>query len=832
MNEGESNIQTPKIFNFEDASIKDVNERNVGRKGLSLFKLVSYDVPVPDFFVISPEVFKQYASEVLKKKSDTLLSRGRNPESSEIVSAFLRSDFEKEFQKELLKEYTKISGFTDSWVSVRSSVSYPLSPTTSFSGVFSTQLNVRGFDSLKKAIKQVYASLFTDSAVSYALSEGIELSDVTVGVVVQKMVQAETSGVTFTIDPITQDLSRMNIEAVFGLGDVIANGEITPDSYTLLKKDLSILEKQIAPQEWMKVRTLGGKKENVEKIHISKSWSHRQKLEDKHIDLVAKIALIIENQSGVAQDVEWVLSGGRVWVLQNKEAISTNHIKPITYGQLNIVSANLREVVTEFVTKGDTVKDLERKAVNSAQKQIKKEVVENVTSKPEKSNITPNTPNILSGIGASFGQVSGKVVVISSSEQVVAQGSIIVLKEYEQSLRNIILASSGVICELGGLTSDLAILCRESNIPAIVGVHGATEILKDGSDIQIDGNSGAIYLNIPELSVDTVGVAKEMQEKLTEKKVEEVVQVKEEVVVEVKDEASFVFKRDSTLPNTATKIFVDTKNEISESIVNADGILFVDMDLLMLEDGRHPLAYVEDGKYKEYAEKIGKKIEALASVVDTNEIIVSLGSQRSEKFKELTRGASYEGDEKQMGVSRYIEDKKLMDTVFRIIRRVRNVYMCRNVSLAFHYPSNGANMREIKKYTSSKGLRRSGTFNIYAVIDSPSEVILTDEILDADIDGLIVNTPSLAKYMQNISHDDDSGKYNLGVGSVLKVVDTVISAAKKNQRRVFVVCEDEKEIIKHSVKSGVYGISVFEKEVKDIRKLVADTEAKIILGVR
>ena len=103
------------------------------------------------------------------------------------------------------------------------------------------------------SIKRIYASLFTDDVVAYAASKGVNLADVKLAVVVQKMVQAEVSGVAFTIDPITQDPTKLSIEAVFGLGDTIALGELTPDIYLINKKDLNILEKRISPQEWMKI---------------------------------------------------------------------------------------------------------------------------------------------------------------------------------------------------------------------------------------------------------------------------------------------------------------------------------------------------------------------------------------------------------------------------------------------------------------------------------------------------------------------------------------------------------------------------------------------------
>lgn len=833
----------PKIYSFEDHSADSVDESKVGRKGLSLFKLVGMDVPVPDFFVVSPSVFRSHVERVFQKKADTLLVKNKNPEGSEISSVLLRNDFEVEFQKELLREYTRISGFTDSWVSVRSSVSFPARPEVSFSGVFGTQLNVRGFDNLQKAVKHVYASLFNDGVVAYAVSEGIELADVNLGVVVQKMVQAEVSGVAFTVDPITQDPSKVSIEAVYGLGDVISKGEITPDTYVLNKRDLAVLEKHIAPQEWMRVRTLGGKAGSVEKIQISGSWSHRQKLEDKHILQVAKIALVIEDKAGTGQDVEWVLGGGKISILQAKPTHDSSKAKPVDVrvGHLSSVSDTLREVVSDIANKGNNLKELDRKAVEEAKKAVERDVAHNISKTAEKPVVEDKkSPAIdqlvLSGIGASFGEITGVVNLMRSSDRAVSKGDILVFKEFDTSMTQAVLASSGVISEIGGVTSDLAILCREFKIPAVVGVIGAAGALVEGESVKINGNTGAIHRSWQMPVVDTKEVAAEIEQKLVEQKVEEPVKVEEvkEAKIEEKKETK-TYLKDSSLPRTATKIFVDPENTVQEGIIDSDGVVFVDLDRLMLANGRHPLAYLEDKKYKEYADGIAKHIDEIASVADPNEVIVSIGSQPVLPFRQLTKGASMEAEEiadSARGVSRLLLSKKLLDLSLRIVKRVRNVMGDRNVSLAIHSPMNGGNMRDIKKEISAKGLRRTGTFSVYAVIENPAEVILTDEILDSGVDGLVVNTPMLAKHMQGIMPDDTSGLYKLNAGSVLKIVESIVAGGRANSKKVIVVCEKDKDLIKESVQKGVYGISVKSEMVKDARKLVADQEAKIILGVK
>ena len=287
----------------------------------------------------------------------------------------LSESFEKSVQEEILSAYTRLSGFTDAWVSVRSSVVFPADKEVSFTGIFSTELNVRKYDELLPSIQRIFSSMFCDDVVAYASRMNIDISDVKMAVVVQKMVQSEVAGIIYTEDPISQDNTKLNIEAVYGLGDVIALGEITPDTYLLNKKDLSTVEKHIAPQEWMKVRTMKQAKkgtQGIEKIKISKGWSHKQKLSDRDIEEISKIALVIEDKSNEPQNVEWVLSGGRFWVLQNKPVRYKSLDYKIQNEGVLTVRANIREEILGFLEKYRSKDEMISSAMTEAKKIVKK----------------------------------------------------------------------------------------------------------------------------------------------------------------------------------------------------------------------------------------------------------------------------------------------------------------------------------------------------------------------------------------------------------------------------------------------------------------------------
>ncbi|MCD4756168.1 hypothetical protein K8R20_00935 [bacterium] len=854
-----SKSQTKNLVYFwEDFHAKNLRESSVGRKGLSLFKLKDMDIPVPEFFVISPTVFKDMVFEGLDRDVEKLTHKGRNPENEEVEKSIFKTKFKEELLDQVQTAYTRISGFTDAWVSVRSSVVFPSNPEVSFSGVFSTELNVRHMDQLVDAVKNIYASMFTDDVVMYCARKGVDLSAVKLAVVVQRMVQAEVSGVVFTVDPITQDKTRVSVEAVYGLGDVIATGEITPDTYVLNKKDLSTIEKHISPQEWMRIRTVGvgKKKSSVEKISISQAWSHRQKVEEKYLQEVSKIALVVENKSREHQSLEWVQAGGRIWVLQSK-SLSEMFAEP----EVVVVREDrdtLGEVVSSLVSRYRDVDSIEEKALDGAKKLVRKQKHEydgnvekliNIAKSVNKENNETETrvqtrdDFLLSGIGASFGTVTGKVLIIEDGRKDVAvtKNDVLVIKSYAYEMESMILSAGAVITDSGGLTSDIAIICREFRIPAVVGAVNASSILKQGDLVRVDGNVGSVYKetdsNITKgfkdekvhpvvtayskenlSGIDLSGKKKKKEAKSEERMLEGGIPV------------------DTSLAPSATKVFIQPVlklDDIKKYVGNSHGMVFVDMDRIMIEQGRHLLAYVEDKKFVEYAKLIAEKICEYVELSQGNEVIVSIGSSTVGEFRGITRGKSMESSDisdDQFGLKHYVANGDLLKRTLKIVKRVRDVYKKRNVSLAVHAPMSGDLMKVFKKNLSSVGLRRSSTFKVYAVIDNPAEIILVDDIVEAKIDGVILNMPRLARQMQGLGIDDIKAKYSLSTNSMLKMVNNVIDILKPFKALVMVVCEKDKQLVSECVKNGVYGVSVNPEIVKDARKLVAKEEAKLVMG--
>lgn len=861
-----------RIYFFEDFSAKDLDESLVGRKGMSLFQLKDADVPVPPFFATSPLVFDDLIFKAFGDKVEEYVKKTSLPDPIDVEKLLMDSDFSTDVEEEIFKAYAKLSGFSDAWVAVRSSVIYPLNGRVLFSGVFATEVNVRGFEELVIAIKKIYASVFQDSVLSYAKKHEIDLSQLRMAVVVQKMVQAEVSGVTYTKELITQDETKMSIEAVFGLGVVIANGEITPDRYVLNKKDISFEEKRVSPQEWMSIRILNTKgKGGVERVNISSSWSHQQKLEDRFLKEIAKVCLLIEDSFGKAQNIEWVWESGKVWIIQNKMVYTPQRPKLVDENYSNVLlnpvldvvrkrkeeeilmqsqekvcedkscekekKESLEKEMSELDKKIEKLsgkfEELARKKIAQEQKKIdkmtegiqkeKEGIVENVSKSLLQDSLkTKEFKFLASGVGVSAGNKVGQIIHVNAKnfkDLIISKENILVLKEIFPGVENAVYLSGGVLMDLGGVSSDISVLCREFSIPAIFDIKNIGKIVKDGDFVKIDANAGSLYKYSEEMEELDYEVVQDVGK--NEKEV-----VKEKIVSKIKEDVAVY----TEFPKTATEVFLSSCDVEDVVLKNANGLGFLDVEKLMLNEGRHPLAFAQEGKLVDYTNLIAKKLDAVADKFAGNEVIVSLGSFRSKDFACLTKGKNFEKGDRSRGVIRYLQNPDFAKVALKSVQKSRNLYKNKNISLAFHSPLSQENMIAIKKKVLSFGLRRSSSFKIYSILENPSEVLLVDDIVASNIDGLIINTPALAKQLQGLSLYDDKALYSLETNSLFKVLDTICEKAKDGKTKIVGVCEKNEKLIKKYVELGVCAVIVDSEFFEKAKSIISEKETEIILS--
>jgi len=305
------------VKNFKELNKKSVNI--AGGKGASLGEMTAAKIPVPPGFVILAGAFDRFLEETdlfqdVAAKLKTVKYSDVNSVtkvSVEIHDLILDAKMPADIAKEILADFKKLKA---KFVAVRSSATAEDSAVASWAGELESYLNTTE-KCLLENVKRCWASLFTPRAIFYRQEKGLLDSKVSVAVVIQKMVDSEISGIAFTVHPVTEDKNQMIIEAGFGLGEAIVSGSITPDSYVLSKKDLSLMDVNIAQQERKLVKDL---KKRIKWEKVLKSAQEKQKLTNKEIIALAKICLGIEKHYKFPCDIEWAFEKNKFYIVQSR----------------------------------------------------------------------------------------------------------------------------------------------------------------------------------------------------------------------------------------------------------------------------------------------------------------------------------------------------------------------------------------------------------------------------------------------------------------------------------------------------------------------------------
>ena len=439
------NVKT--IAWFEEITRDDINI--AGGKGANLGEMVHAQIPVPPGFVVTATAYFEFLKETklmigiqkLLKNLDSNDSKALQDASAKIKEKISTAAMPDYMVNEIQNAYRKLGG---GLVAVRSSATAEDLPDASFAGQQRTFLNIQGEDAVVQAVQGCWASLFESRAIFYRNEQGYDHFQVGIAVPVQRMIQSEAAGVLFTVEPLTSDRSKILIEGIFGLGEAIVSGDLTPDQYTLNKENLKIIEKKVVKQEWQLVRNLeatAGDLETNIKAPVPADRQMQQKLSDEDITSLAEIGTLLEAHYKVPQDVEWAKEGDRLFIVQTRPVTTLNQSQDTT-------------------------------SVETAKAKL-----------------------LLSGVAASPGAAHGIVKIIPDPSQIdkILPGDILVAEMTTPDFVPAMKRAVGIITDRGGRTAHAAIVSRELGIPCVVGTESATKVLKDGDEVTLDGSTGKVY---------------------------------------------------------------------------------------------------------------------------------------------------------------------------------------------------------------------------------------------------------------------------------------------------------------------------------------------------
>jgi len=431
------------IVQFNEVGKKDV--ATVGGKGANLGEMTQANIPVPPGFIVTANAYFDFLEKAGLKDKIRQRLQPLDPDNSkqlqqvaaEIKQLILDAAMPAELAREIEQAYTQMGG---GLVAVRSSATAEDLPEASFAGQQRTFLNVQGEKEVVAAVQECWASLFEPRAIFYRHHQGFDHFKVGIAVPVQKMVQSQASGVMFTLEPVTSDSNKIVIEAVFGLGEAIVSGEITPDLYVLDKDSLKIITRKIVNQESQLIKnpSAGAKETNIW-APIPASTQPQQKLTDSEITKLSWLGKQIEDHYRFPQDIEWAKEDNKIYILQTR---------PVT-----------------------TIKE------------------------GAGAELEIQAPVLLTGAPASPGIASGPVKIVPEASQIdkVKTGDILVAEMTTPDFVPAMKRAVAIVTDRGGRTAHAAIVSRELGIPCIVGAEGATTTLTNGQVITVDGSHGKVY---------------------------------------------------------------------------------------------------------------------------------------------------------------------------------------------------------------------------------------------------------------------------------------------------------------------------------------------------
>lgn len=344
----------------------------VGGKGANLGEMLSAGLPVPGGFVLLTSAYKQFVKTNsleqkitrLLQELDTNSTMTLETAASMIEEWFLAGEIPSEVIQEVEDIYRSQG---EPVTAVRSSATAEDLPGMSFAGQYSTFLNVQGLESLLKAIKECWASLWNSRALSYRMKQGVSNDGLAHGVVVQHLIPSEKSGILFTANPVNGRRDQMLLNSSWGLGEAIVGGEVTPDQWVVQKSDGSFVEATTAVKEVMTVRREHG----IELVPVAEDLKETVTLNKEEVDILRQLCLKAEAYFGSPQDLEWAYADGTFYLVQSRPITSLFHqpeTKPGREGlrvfmNMNLYSQAMKEPFTPMGAQvvEDMVRDIIRR---------------------------------------------------------------------------------------------------------------------------------------------------------------------------------------------------------------------------------------------------------------------------------------------------------------------------------------------------------------------------------------------------------------------------------------------------------------------------------------
>ncbi len=720
------NKQNAYVLPFEELRVGDVE--SVGGKNSSLGEMISQlasaGVRVPTGFATTSLAFRDFLqhNQLDRKISERLVQlnvddvRALAEAGAEIRSWIEGASFQPRLESEIREAFKALDNSGKGSFAVRSSATAEDLPDASFAGQQETFLNVSGIEDVLHKIREVFASLYNDRAISYRVHKGFAHAEVALSAGVQRMVRSDTgaAGVMFTLDTESGFPGVVFITSSYGLGETVVQGAVNPDEFYVFKETLAqgkkaIIRRSLGSKLIQMQFAPAGSKERVETVEVSPELRNRFSISDEDVTELAKYAVIIEKHYGRPMDIEWGKDGqdGKIYILQARPET----VKSQAAGQVEL----------RYRLKGNS------KVITTGR-----------------------------AIGQKIGGGPVRVIRDASEMDRVQPGDVLVADMTDPNWEPVMKRASAIVTNRGGRTCHAAIIARELGVPAVVGCSNATDLLQDGAVVTVscaEGDEGRIYDGLIETEVTEVkrGVLPEIPVKIT--------------MNIGNPQLAFDFCQ---LPNAGVglaRLEFIINNYIG---VHPRAVLeYPNID----EELKRAVESVARGYASPkafYEDKLVEGVATIAAAFYPKPVIVRLSDFKSNEYKKLIGGSRYEPDEENpmlgfRGASRYVS--KDFGEAFALecaaMKRVREDMGLDNVEIMVPFVRTIPQAKRVIDMMATLGLKRgSNGLRLIMMCEIPSNAILADQFLEY-FDGFSIGSNDMTQLTLGL--DRDSGMELLAI---------------------------------------------------------------------
>lgn len=800
------------ILDLNKAGIKDIEQ--VGGKNASLGEmlqnLTELGIKIPGGFIITVNAYREFIKyNKLEKQIQKIINNINFDEIESLRRGGLNtrqllknSKFPKELSQEIINKYYELSqnynqNMTD--VAVRSSATAEDLPNASFAGQQETYLNVRGPAQLMNAVRNCFASIFTDRAISYRHSFGFNHFSIGLSVCVQKMVRSDlgSSGVAFSLDTESGFKDVVVINGSYGLGEMVVQGSVSPDEFIVFKPALkngynSIIEKKTGVKDVMMVYG-DDPDERVKVIQVEKSLQNKYCIKDDKILLLADWVIKIEDYysklrgTWCPMDVEWAEDG------LSKELFIVQARPETIHSQKNI-----SEIVEYDIDKNDTNQE------------------------------------ILKGIAVGDKIGIGKATILFSLDKRVADGlefkagDVLVTDMTDPDWEPVMKLASAIITNKGGRTCHAAIVARELGVPAIVGCGNATELIENSQTITVsccEGDVGIVYNGI-------------VNYKTTVNDISLLPKTQTPVMLNVAS-PNMAYKF-SHLPNSG--VGLAREEFIINNYIQAHPLALLrhkqigDSELSELI-GKMIQGFENEEEF--FIQKLSYGIAKIASAFYPNKVIVRFSDFKSNEYYNLLGGKYFEPSEENpmigwRGASRYYSQqyREAFGLECKAIKKVREDLGLKNVVVMIPFCRTTEELLKVYEVMNESGLKRGeNELEVFLMAEIPSNIILAEEFAK-HIDGFSIGSNDLTQLTLGLDRDSAlvAHIYNERNDAVKQMIKMLINTSKKSGVKVGICGQgpsDFPDFAQFLVENGIDSISVTPDSLLKTLKAISQIEQKI-----